>query len=94
MKKVALAVLFGSLLSQPVFAGTCDVYLVDSNGKPQHSVNVAGWAKGQYTVGRSNGKGIAEMKWRGNHDLDKIEIDKKFVGGCQNGGSITVALKS
>lgn len=93
MKKVALAVLFASLLSQPAFAGTCAVYVVDSRGKPQHSVNVAGWAKGQYTTGRTNWKGLAEMKWRGSHGLDKIEIDKAFVGRCQDGGSITIAIK-
>lgn len=93
MKKIALAVLFGSILSQPVFAGTCDVYVVDSRGKPQHSVNVTGWARGQHTTGGSNGKGVAEMKWRGSHDLDKIEIDKEFVGRCQDGGAVTVVLK-
>ena len=90
MRKVTLAVLFGSLLSQPVFAGTCDVYVVDSRGKPRSYVSVQGKiaSGGSTSTKKTNSKGHVRLSWSLRY-LEKVLVDKKYAGSCRDGESIT-----
>jgi hypothetical protein len=98
MKKIVLAVAgmaMFALSSASVYAGSCDVTVTWSDGKPKSGVKIGGYVSGGGMADnvRTNSNGQATLKWSSDNSVANLYIDGAERSGCSNGGSANFAEK-